>query len=201
ILFVSLGVVVVASFALSIWFNAGLGDADHDDGPTRPPQRIVSLAPSTTEVLFAIGAGDQVVGVSTFTNHPPAAATLPKLGGHLDPDLESLAALDPDCIVTMGVLPRVGEHANALDIQLVEVPMDTLEQVYAAIATLGELTDRVDEANALRAKMVMSLGEVRDQATRRSPTVVLLVGREPGRIRGLYGAGPGSFLDDALDAA
>ena len=67
--------------------------------PAAPPKRIISLAPSTTEILFALGLGDRIVGVTTFCDYPEAAKTKAKIGGMSNPSLEAIVSLKPDLVV------------------------------------------------------------------------------------------------------
>ena len=67
--------------------------------PQQLPQRIVSTAPSITEMLYALGLGDRVVGVTTFCHYPPEAARKPKIGNYLRPDIETIVALRPDLVI------------------------------------------------------------------------------------------------------
>lgn len=99
------------------------------------PQRIVSLTPALTEILFAVGAGDRVVGVTQFCDFPPAAKAKPKVGGYVNPSVESVLALKPDLVV---VSPGPGNRDSALALQraglrLEIVPAETLEESLAAI--------------------------------------------------------------------
>jgi iron complex transport system substrate-binding protein len=99
------------------------------------PQRIVSLTPALTEILFAVGAGDRVVGVTQFCDFPPAAKAKPKVGGYVNPSVESVLALKPDLVV---VSPGPGNRDSALAMQraglrLEIVPAETLEESLAAI--------------------------------------------------------------------
>src|SRR6185369_5318687 len=85
-------------------------------GPARepaalPPSRIVSLAPALTEILFAVGAGDRVVGVTAFCDYPPEARQLPKVGGYTTPSVEAILALRPDLVL---VSPASGNRDPAL---------------------------------------------------------------------------------------
>lgn len=170
--------------------------------PHTPPQRVVCLAPSLTEIVFAIGAGSQVVGVSTFTTWPPEAAALPKLGGHHDPHLEAIIALNPDHIITMGHIPRVAENAARLNLPITELPTDTLPEVLAAIRALGVLMHRVPEAEALASRIEDGLATLRAQtAGQPRPRTLIVVGREPGAIRGVYSVSSNAFLNTLLEIA
>jgi len=123
------------------------------------PQRIVSLTPALTEILFAIGAGDRVVGVTQYCDFPPEAAAKPKVGGYVNPSVESVLALKPDLVL---VSPGPGNRDAALamrraGLRLEIVPAETLEESLAAIELVAgfagaESTGR-DLAAAVRARL------------------------------------------------
>jgi len=110
------------------------------------PQRIVSLTPALTEILFAVGAGDRVVGVTQFCDFPPEAKTRPKVGGYVNPSVEAALALKPDLVV---VSPGPGNRDSALamrraGLRVEIVPAETLDDSLAAIEAVGRLAG--DEA-------------------------------------------------------
>lgn len=107
----------------------------------RPAQRIVSLAPHATELLFAAGAGAQVVGAVQWSDYPREAQQIPRVGAYTSPDLERIVALRPDLVVAYhsGNEPRVLERLRALGLTLYVSEIRTLEQVAATIERLGAL--------------------------------------------------------------
>ena len=123
------------------------------------PQRIVSLTPALTEILFAVGAGDRVVGVTQYCDFPPAAKTKPKVGGYMNPSVEAVLALKPDLVL---VSPGPGNRDSALalrraGLRLEILSAETLEESLAAIEGVARLvgdeaTGR-DLAAAVRARL------------------------------------------------
>ena len=105
------------------------------------PRRIVSLSPNVTELLYGIGAFSQVVGVSDYCTYPPEASKLPSVGGWANPSLEKLAALGPDLvIVDDGEGPFVEDSFRKLGLKFMVAPTRTVEDVYRAMAQLGQAT-------------------------------------------------------------
>ena len=100
-----------------------------------PPQRIVSLAPSLTETLFALGLGDRVVGVTRFCAHPPKARELPQVGGYLDPNYEALVALEPDLVVLIPSSAETGRRLESLGIPV--LPVDQHDRPGATAGNAG----------------------------------------------------------------
>lgn len=162
-------------------------------------QRIVSLAPSTTETLFAIGAGAQVVGVSRFCDYPPEAERLPRVGGFNDPSLEAVLALRPTLVTgargpgNRGAVDRLG--AQQIDTYF---PQDgSLDDVRAAIRGLGQRTEHAREADALVVEIDRHLAAIGAAiAGKPRPRVLLVFGRRPLSV-----AGPHTFPDEMLRAA
>jgi len=106
-----------------------------------PPQRVVSLAPALTEILFALEAGDRVAGVTTYCDWPEQARTKPKVGGFADPSIEAVLALEPDLVLAS---PGPGNREAVLAVEragrrVVLVPAETLEDTYRAIETIARL--------------------------------------------------------------
>src|SRR5438552_18748807 len=97
------------------------------------PHRIVSVAPAITEMLFALGAGDLVVGVTTYCNYPEAAKAKPKIGGYTTPSLEAILALRPDEVITMKNRPDVAQKLRQTGIEVVELQPENLAGVYDSI--------------------------------------------------------------------
>jgi iron complex transport system substrate-binding protein len=148
-------------------------------GPARRtdvvPQRIVSLTPALTETLFAVGAGDRVVGVTQYCDFPPEAKSRPKVGGYVNPSVEAVLALKPDLVV---VSPGPGNRDAALamrraGLRLEIVPAETLEDSLAAIEAVGRLTGNEAAARALVAEVRARIDTVakRVAAAPRVPTL------------------------------
>lgn len=169
-------------------------------GPSRPPQevqRIVSLAPSTTEMLFAIGAGAEVVGRSLHCDFPPEVAALPSMGSGLEPNIEAVLAAQPTLVViteAQSGLPAVQALRDA-DIGVVEVPDVDLADVTVALGALGEATGHAAEAGAVASAFSAQLDAISEAvAGMRRPRTLLAVGRDP-----LFVAGPDTRLGQLLE--
>jgi ABC-type Fe3+-hydroxamate transport system substrate-binding protein len=119
----------------------------------RPAQRIVSLLPSFTELLFAIGAGDRLVGRTAWCDYPPAARAIPSVGDGMPPNVEAVAARKPDLVVLYNSGPNVtaAEQLTRLGIQAVLLDLNRLEDLGPAARRLGRLTGRESIADSLAA--------------------------------------------------
>lgn len=165
----------------------------------RAPLRIVSLAPSVTETLFALGAARDVVGVSDYCDYPPAAARLPHVGSFLTPNLEAIIALRPTLVIGLGLSSDLRElHAiEATGCALMTVRDDSLEQIEASITAVGARIGRAQAAAALLARVRAQIRAVtmRVAGTRRV-RVLMLVGHEP-----IIAVGRHTYLDQLLKIA
>jgi len=120
------------------------------------PQRIVSLAPSNTEILFAVGAGEQVVGVTTYCNYPQEAQTREQIGGFSAEaiSVEKIIALEPDLVLSAGKLHEtVTEALERAGGTVYAVDAETFDQVYVSIEAIGQMTGHNEEATNLVAQM------------------------------------------------
>jgi len=195
-----LATVVVLLFAggylAGRWATGPDSESADENGAERPtPQRIVSTAPNLTEVLFALGVGDRVVGVTPYCKHPPEARDLPKIGGLLDPNFEALVALKPDLVV---LLQSAAHHRPALErlgLNTLVVPHRSLEGMLQAITMLGTAVGRDAEAERIVADFRTRLGRVKQRvAGRARPRVLVVIERD-------YAAGLGSMTVAASDAS
>jgi len=162
----------------------------------RTPTRIVSLAPSLTSLLFRLGLGAQVVGVTRFCDDPPAAAALPKIGGFADPNLEAILALKPDLVVAVESPPsaQVLARAAALGVATLAVRQDSLQTTFEAATRLGAATGKTAEAAAFVASAKAALPGLAPTANGlRGRRAMFVYGRGP-----LVVAGPGSYGDEVL---
>jgi len=163
------------------------GTAGRPDG--RTAQRIVSLLPSFTEILFAIGAGDRLVGRTTWCDYPPAALSVPNVGDGMPPNVEAVAAQKPDLVVLYNSAPnviaakgfeRLGTHTVLLD-------MNRLEDLGPATRTLGRLTGLEQRAESLALALDSLVDRPRPPST---ASLAFVVWDNPPII-----IGSGSYLD------
>lgn len=167
------------------------------------PERIISLAPSNTEVLFAVGAGDQVVGVTEFCNYPPEAQNREKIGG-FSPDtisVEKIVSLEPDLVFSAGSIQQpVIEALEQAGIPVFAFDPERLEGVYKNIETAGRLTGHEAEAAGVVTEMQDRVAAVTEKTQAipedERPTVFYEVWHEP-----LMTAGPTTFIGELIDLA
>ncbi len=172
--------------------------------PDQPPQRIVSLAPSLTETLFALGVGDRVVGVTRYCADPPEVEQLPKVGGYLDPNFEAIVALRPDLVVSIPSSDETARRLESLHLPVVSVDQHDVSGVTESISTLAEICGVPDRGEVLRAAVESRLRAVSERvAASDLPRVAVVVGHDigGGAVRTVWAAGPDTFYDGVLEIA
>lgn len=166
------------------------------------PSRIISVIPAVTEILFAIGAGQQVVAVSSFDHYPAAVETLPRVGALIDPDLEKILSLKPDLVVTYGSQVDLQQQLGRAKVPTFVYSHAGLPDVTQTMRQLGARVGRSEEAEKAALDVEAALAEIRRRtAGRPRPRVLLVFSRETGALRGIYASGGVGFLHDMLDAA
>lgn len=171
-------------------------------GMQAPPHRIISLVPALTEMLFAIGAGPQVVAVSLYDHFPPAVATLPRVGALLDPDVERVLSLTPDLVAIYGSQHDLRQQLARASIPVYDYRHAGLPDVLTTIRDLGRVTGHAETAASVASGIEQALQAIRTRTRGRATVRTLLVfGREPGAIRSVYASGGKGFLHDMLVAA
>ncbi len=163
------------------------------------PQRIVSLAPSLTETVFALGLGARLMGVTDYCDYPPEARTRARVGGPINPNLEQIVSLHPDVVVATRSLNRA-ESVEALDrlgIPVYTTDPRTVEDVVASTRRLGEVLGAKSDGETLAAAMDRRLAELAHRLAGRAPKrVFFVVWLDP-----IISTGPQTFLADALRRA
>lgn len=168
--------------------------------PARAPERIVSMAPNITEVLFALGLGDRIAGATRFCDYPPEALRIPRIGGLVDPNVEIVRSLDPDLVIAFRGNPlRLVDRVRRLGLPVFVLDIGAgLEDLSPLVAKIGRITRAEDRADALAAAIRGRLAAV-DSALagvpERPKVFVLLYGQ------GLWTCGGESYVDDLIGRA
>ena len=168
----------------------------------RTATRIVSLVPNVTEMLFAIGAGRQVVGVSSYEDFPPETKTVPRVGALLDPDTERIFSLRPDLVIVYGSQSELeGQFARA-GIRVYAYRHSGVDNVLQTIRDLGTITGRAADGERVARELQLQLDGIRLRVrAQRRPRTMLVIGRDAGVLRGVYVNGGIGFLHEILDIA
>lgn len=160
---------------------------------------IVSLAASNTEILYAIGAGEMLVGRDAYSNYPEAAADIAVVGDFNGPNIEAIVAADPDVVLASYLQDDVLNQLTELGIAVFCTEASDYEGIYTSIELIGAICGKAEEAAALCAGMRESIGKVQAAAaTEAQPTVYYVMSF--GEY-GEWSGGPGSFINAAIELA
>jgi iron complex transport system substrate-binding protein len=166
------------------------------------PQRIISLIPATTEMLFAMGAGGRVVGVGNYDQFPPEVQKLTRVGGLLDPDVETILSLKPDLVVVYATQTDLRQQLDRAKIPMFIYEHKALPDIMATIRALGTRVSAAAAAEKTAAGIEQRLDEIaRRVAGRPRPKTLLVFGRDPGALRRISASGGYGFLHDLLERA
>jgi iron complex transport system substrate-binding protein len=163
-----------------------------------PARRVVSLIPSSTELLFAIGAGSSLVGRTRYCDYPPAAKAVPDLGDGIKPSIEAVLAQRPDLVVlyNSGQNAAVAGRLRELGIPALRVNTDALSDVDRVARILGTLTGRQHGADSVVAAFDTALAAATRPTRSRRPKILLLVWKQPPMT-----IGRGSYLHELVERA
>lgn len=162
------------------------------------PQRIVSLAPANTEILYALGLGEKVVGVTSYDDYPAEVADVAEVGDFAGPNIEAVAAADPDVVfVTTGVQGDIIAQLEGLGAVVIAIDPQSLEGVYENILEVAVVTNRPAEGERLVTEMKTAVEEVVALVEETEPvTAFVEIAQNP-----LFTAGKGTLIDELISLA
>jgi len=166
----------------------------------KEPKRIISLAPSNTEILFALELDDRIMGVTTYCDYPEKAKAKDKIGGFKDVNIEKVVSLKPDLVLaTGGVQEPIVKELERLKVTVFALDPKNLDDIITGIREVGRLTGKTEAAQRVVKKMQSVIEDVRKKVTGlkgERPKVFYEVWNEP-----LMTAGPGTFMNDLIRLA
>ncbi|MEO8260713.1 MAG: helical backbone metal receptor [Acidobacteriota bacterium] len=183
--------------------------APTQQGPTQqgpaqrgPAQRIVSMIPAVTEMLFAIGDGPRVVGVTSYDQYPAEVARLVRVGGLLDPDVERILSLRPDLVVVYNTQVELKQRLDRAGIEYFSYEHRALPDITTTVRAIGARIGSAERANAAAAGMESAIAAIRKAvAGSPRPRTLLVFERDRSSLRNIYASGGYGFLHDMLEAA
>jgi iron complex transport system substrate-binding protein len=162
--------------------------------------RIVSIAPNVTEILYALGLSNQVVGVSRYSNWPPEAKEKPSVGGTYDPNWERIVSLQPDLVIGLDSQQEIAAQLKQLNIGFLGVPHERVEEIMQSILIIGEACGAEEKAQQLFQTLEATALRHRDFSKDRKPRVLVCIGHDEQMTR-MYVAARNTFYDDLIRLA
>lgn len=169
---------------------------------TSPPERIVSLAPSNTEILFAVGAGDKVVGLTNYCDYPYnftawiEAGNMTSIGSFQNPSVEPIVSLDPDLVLASKQSLDATENLRSLGINVLVLDAKNISNVFQDILLVGKATNHYSEAVAVESELRQKIDAISSQAMDATSTPKVYHETYPQRS-----AGPDTFIDELITLA
>ena len=165
-------------------------------------QRVISTSPAITEILFAIGAGDRVVGVTDYCNYPKNACRLPSIGGPLNPSTEKWIALKPDLIILQDDSVVLNKHAKVFKIPTLQVSVNNLKNILRSIQVIADATQTSKSGQQLVNKIKRQIDNYHTSIGKtKSRQVLMLLSDTNDPSRDLYAVGRNTFLNELLSIA
>jgi len=169
--------------------------------PSRP-ERIVSLIPAVTEMIYAMGDGARVAAVSNYDHFPADVARLPRVGGLLDPSVERILAIKPDLVIVYATQKELIERQDRARIPYFSYQHKALPDIMTTIRAIGARIGSSAQAESVASAMQRSLGEIRAKAAGLPrPATLLVFERDPSSLRNVFASGGYGFLHDMLEIA
>ena len=164
-------------------------------------KRVVTLTPSSTEIVAAVGGADLIVGIDKYSTYPAEIRDRPQVGDFLNPSFEAILALRPDLAVVDTVQMKVAAGLRAAGIETLVLDMHTIDDVRVGIARVGTALDATARADELINALDRDIAAVARRGQSRSdprPRVLAVVDRQQGGLGAVVAAGPGSYIDELL---
>lgn len=176
-------------------------DLDREVTILRQPERIISLSPVNTEILFALGLGEKVVGITNLCNYPPQVQEKEEIGDYDNPNLEKIIELEPDLILASHGNPiELIDQLERLNYTVVGLNPKNIDDVISSITMVGKITGKDEEATRLTEEMKERieavLSETSSLVENNRPRVLYVVWYKP-----LWTAGSGTFIDELIQKA
>ena len=180
-------------------FGSGQNQISNDAPPPSEVNRIVSLAPNLTEILFALGLKQEIVGVTLYSNYPPAALNKPKVGTFWQLNVEAVIAAKPDLVLTLGFeqQSRLAEQLKRIGYNCLTLNIEKVNELFEAIEKIGVVAGKKHQANELTDNIRRNLdGLSALVGSRKKVRVLWVVQREPLRV-----AGRETFVNEMIELA
>jgi iron complex transport system substrate-binding protein len=162
--------------------------------------RVVAMAPSTAEILYALGLSNEVVGVSRFCSYPSDVTNKPSVGGLYDPNWEMIVALQPDVVIGLETQKEIETQLKALGIGFTGVSHEHIDEILQSILTIGKACGSETAAQTLFQSLEATASRFTVSPKERRPRVLVCVGHDESLSR-MYVAAKGTFYDELIERA
>lgn len=166
--------------------------------PGKNANKIVSLTPSATEIVAALGAADRLVGVDDFSSYPAEVNQLPRVGSFLQPSFERIVRLEPDLVIADDIHADASKALRGAGIDVLLVPMHSIPHLREAYRRIGARIGRADAARAATEALDRALDAARARRKGQGLRVLLVIDHEVGGLGGMIAAANGSWLDELV---
>jgi iron complex transport system substrate-binding protein len=174
-------------------------------GPSTPslqiPQRIISVVPSATEMLFAFGLADRIIAVGDYDELPPGYKDKPRIGGLLNPNIEKIIEYKPDLVITYGSQDILRDRMKELGIRIYPFTHGSISQTLDYMVALGRTVGAEDKAREIEHRIRMTFDEIRKNAPVKHPKVLLVHNRGVGALGSFYSVGGTAFQNELIEIA
>ena len=187
-----------------LYSSIGMASAEAPTSAVQSNARVVSLAPSITEIIFALGEGEQLVGVSDYCDYPLQVKNIPKVGGFIKPNLEIITTLKPTIVFGLEEHKNLSEILASFGIKFVANKQNSLEGIFFSIEAIGKNLGQAESAKMLVENMKAKISAIqKDSPPPTRPSVLVTVGghAKRGSLDSVYGAGRNTLYHQLLELA
>jgi len=163
--------------------------------------RIIAFSPAITEIVFALGAGDDIIAVSDFCNYPPEAKAKPKIGGIINPSYEHILMTKPDLLIFQGQMAKIKSFCEKYKIDSLNVQIDNWASITNSIQKIGNKIGKEKAAEILRENMAARWNKLKNSNFKAKVPTFVCAGRESGPVASCMIPGKKSFIMEALEVA
>ena len=163
--------------------------------------RLIAFSPAITEIVFALGAGNDIIAVSDFCNYPPEAKTKPKIGGIINPSYELILMTQADLLIFQGQMPKIKRFCKKYKIDSLNVQIDNWASITNSIQKIGNKIGNKKAAEILRENMAARWDKLKNSKLKNEIPTFVCAGREAGPVASCMIPGKKSFITEALEIA
>lgn len=203
--FIILPVIIISLLIVcGVFLASGESEELAKTQTTQQYSRIISMAPNVTEILYALGLGDKIIGVTQFCKYPLQATQKNKVGGYLDPNYEIIVAAKPDLVITVAEQVQPVNHFARLGIKTLAVEHATIEDILDSILKIGKICGAPEKAKQMVDKLNTKIKTIEEQTKnldKRKVLVCIERNTTAGTFDAVYIAGKDGFYSRMIELA